>query len=264
MKKNCIGLCTLIAAFILALPAYAQPYGGARQAAKKGASAPAPKRDISGYWLGNAVMKLEPAPPMTAEGQKFFNEAKPLQGPRAVAIAKTTDPLVNCDPLGFPRNVLYELRGVAFQQVSRMTLQLFQYQRMFREIWTDGRKLPTNVGAPGQNTLDPRYYGYSVGSWADDYTFVVNTTGFNEAAWADYLGHPRSLNAKVEERYRRIDHDTLEVTVTIDDPKFYTKPWVAMKQNLQWNPKQEYDEQLCVPSEAAAYLEVVKPAAEEK
>ena len=94
---------------------------------------------------------------------------------------------------------------------------------------------------------------------------MVNTTGFNESAWADELGHPRSMHAMVEERYHRIDHDTLEVTVTIDDPKSYTKPYVVMKQQvLHWNPKQEFDEQLCVPSEAAEYLEIVKPAAEEK
>lgn len=260
MRKSFASVCLLAAAGMIAVPVYAQR--PAQQPAKK--SEPAPKRDLSGYWLGNAVMRLEPAPPMTPAAQRFFDEAKPLQGPRAVAIAKTTDPLVNCDPLGFPRNVLYELRGVAFEQVPRKTLQLFQYQRTFREIWTDGRKLPTNVGGSGQDALDPRYYGYSVGSWVDDYTLVVNTTGFNENAWADYLGHPRSMNAKVEERYHRIDHDTLEVTVTIDDPKSYTKPWVAMKQQLHWNPKQEFDEQLCVPSEAAAYLEVVKPAADEK
>jgi hypothetical protein len=201
---------------------------------------------------------------MTPWGQKFFDEAKPLQGPRAVPIAKSTDPLVTCDPLGFPRSILYETRGVAFEQVPRRTLQLLQYQRIWREIWTDGRKLPANVGASGADTQDPRYYGYSVGEWVDDYTFVVNTTGFNENAWADELGHPRSMNAKVEERYHRVDHDTLEVTVTIDDPKAYTKPFVAMKQRLSWAPKQEFEEQLCVPSEAAEYLSTFTPAAQEK
>src|SRR5262249_40217822 len=154
------------------------------------------------------------------------------------------------DPLGFPRSILYETRGVAFEQVPRRTLQLLQYQRIWREIWTDGRKLPTNVGASGADTQDPRYYGYSIGEWADDYTFVVTTTGFNEDAWADELGHPRSQNARIEERYHRIDHDTLEVTVTIDDRKAYTKPFVATKQRFAWAPKQEFEEQLCVPSEA--------------
>jgi hypothetical protein len=98
----------------------------------------------------------------------------------------------------------------------------------------------------------------------DDYTFVVNTTGFNENAWADELGHPRSLNARVEERYHRIDHDTLELTVTIDDPKVFTRPFVAMKLVFSWAPTQEFEEQLCVPSEAAEYLSTFTPAADEK
>src|ERR1041385_3231521 len=132
VSKSLISVSLLAAALMTVIPVYAQR--SAQPPEKK--SEPAPKRDLSGYWLGNAVMRVEPAPPMTPAAQKFFDEAKPLQGPRAVAIAKTTDPLVTCDPLGFPRNVLYELRGVAFEQVPRKTLQLFQYQRTFREIWT--------------------------------------------------------------------------------------------------------------------------------
>ena len=73
--------------------------------------------------------------------------------------------------------------------------------------------------------------------WADDYTFVVNTTGFHEAAWADELGHPRSQDAKVEERYHRIDHDKLELTVTIDDPKSYTRPLCGNEAVYTWEPK---------------------------
>ena len=264
MKKCFASLCALVIASTIVVPAFAQQRTAAPAAAKKSA-APAPKRDISGVWMGGgAVPKKEPVPPMTAWGQKFFDAAKPLQGPRALPIAKTNDPLVTCDPLGFPRSILYETRSVAFEQVPRRTLELFQYQRVWRDIWTDGRKLPTNVGATKGATSDPRYYGYSVGQWADDYTFVVNTTGFNEAAWADELGHPRSQDAKVEERYHRVDHDTLELTVTIDDPKSYTKPFVAMKQTLTWAPKQEFEEQLCIPSEAVDYRETFRAAGEDK
>jgi len=196
---------------------------------------------------------------MTPWGQQFFDSVKPLSGPRAVPIAKTTDPLVTCDPLGFPRNVLYETRGFSFEHVARRTLQLLQYQRVWREIWTDGRTLPEHVGGTEADARDPRYYGYSVGGWADDYTFVVNTTGFDETPWMDEFGHPRSVNAKIEERYRRIDHDNLELTVMIDDPKAYTKPFEAMKQVFTWAPKQEFDEQLCIPSEALDYRTTFSP-----
>jgi hypothetical protein len=187
-----------------------------------------------------------------------------LQGPRAVPIAQTNDPLVTCNPEGFPRSALFETRGFAFEHVPRRTLQLLQYQRIWREIWTDGRPLPTNVGAPGKDTRDPRYYGYSVGRWADDYTFVVTTTGFNEDAWVDERGYPRSMDAKIEERYRRIDHDHLELSVTIDDPKMYTKPYFVMKQVYTWAPVQEFEEQLCIPSEALEYREIFRPPGTEK
>ena len=248
-------LCALVAAatFITS--------GSAQQPATSSAAkpAPAPRRDISGVWSGPVIPRKEPVPPMTPWGQAFFDSVKPLSGPRAVPIAQTTDPFALCDPLGFPRNVLYETRGFAFEHLPKKTLHLLQYQRIWREIWMDGRKLPTNVGAPGADTRDPRYYGYSIGSWADDYTFVINTTGFHEAAWADEFGHPRSQNAMVEERYRRIDHDNLELTVSIDDPKSYTKPFVAMRQIYTWNPRQEFEEQLCIPSETLEYNKIFAP-----
>src|SRR5438477_11444410 len=146
--KNCFAsLCALVVASTIAVPAYAQQRAAAPAAPKRPA-VPAPGRDISGIWLGtSAVPKKEPVPPMTPWGQKFFDAAKPLQGPRALPIAKTNDPLVTCDPLGFPRASVYETRGFQFEQVPKRMLELYQYQRIWREIWTDGRKLPTNVGA---------------------------------------------------------------------------------------------------------------------
>jgi hypothetical protein len=238
--KTSASLRAVIALLLIGAPALAQRQQQPASAVPKNA-APAPRRDISGHWLGPVSPRKEPPPPMTTLGQQLFNATKPLQGPRAVPIADTNDPLVTCNPEGFPRSALFETRGFAFEHVPRRTLQLLQYQRVWREIWTDGRALPTNVGGSAKDARDPRYYGYSVGTWADDYTFVVTTTGFNEDAWADEQGHPRSMDAKVEERYRRIDHDHLEVSVTIDD--------------------QEFEEQLCIPSEALEYRETFRPVA---
>ena len=262
MKKSFISLCALFIACAMGVQAYAQQRAGAPAPSKKPAAAP--KRDITGVWMGPVIPPKKPAPPMTPWAQQFFDAAKPLSGPRALPIAKTNDPLVTCDPLGFPRASLFETRGFQFEQVPRRMLELYQYMRVWREIWTDGRKLPTNVGATKGETSDPRYYGYSIGQWADDYTFIVNTTGFNEVAWADELGHPRSQDAIVEERYHRVDHDKLEVTVTINDPKSYTKPFEVMKQIYTWAPKQEFEEQLCIPSEAVEYRETFRPAGEDK
>ena len=198
---------------------------------------------------------------MTVWGQSLFDDAKPLRGPRAVPVADSNDGLAMCDPLGFPRNVLFEMRGVEFAQTENKMLMLFQYQRLWREIWTDGRSLPTNVGRYTPDSPDPRRYGYSVGRWIDDYTFVVDSTGF-ETGWSDSEGHPRSTDAHIEERYHRIDHDTLEVTVTIDDPEAYTEPFVAMNLVLRWDPDQEFEEQLCVPSEALEYMSTFRPSAQ--
>jgi hypothetical protein len=73
----------------------------------------------------------------------------------------------------------------------------------------------------------------------------------------DYFGRPHSASAHFEERYRRVDPKTLEVTVTVTDPEMYTRPYVAMKQLFQRADKQELEEQLCVPSEAIEYFKTV-------
>ena len=73
--------------------------------------------------------------------------------------------------------MLYETRGFEFLHAPTKTVQLLQYQRVWREIWTDGRSLPADVGGDGPTSLDPHWFGYSVGRWADDYTFVVETNG---------------------------------------------------------------------------------------
>jgi hypothetical protein len=196
---------------------------------------------------------------MTVRGQALFDAAKPMYGPRAVPVAESNDPLVSCDPLGFPRSLFHERRGMELVQTPNKILQLLQYQRVFREIWTDGRSLPTDVGGTTPQSPDPRWYGYSIGRWVNEYTVVVQTVGAPETSWGDEYGHPHGLGARIEERYRRVDGDTLELVVTIDDPEMYEKPFVASTQMLTRG--KELEEQLCIPSEAQQYLEVVaKPA----
>jgi hypothetical protein len=137
-----------------------------------------------------------------------------------------------------------------------------QYQRVWRTVWMDGRELPKNVGAKGGP--EPRWYGYSVGHWDGDYTLVVNTTGVNDKTWIDRRGYPHSVDMRAEERYTRVDYDTLELTVTIDDPKMYTKPFVAVTNRFKWIPNQEDEEQFCVPSEMIDYIKIIAIPAGEK
>ena len=223
----------------------------------KSTGGPAPRHDINGAWAGSANPGLTvrfPVPPMTPLGQKMFSLNKPYRGEdggREVPVALSNDPLNTCDPQGFPRDLSFEVRGIEFMQGPTAMWQMFQYQQLWRVIWTDERKLPTNVGKPGGPDL--RYFGYSVGHWEGDYTFIVDTVGTDDKTWLNIYGDPHSQDMHVQERYTRIDHNTLNVTVTVDDPKIYTKPFVLTKYNMKWIPEQEFEEQLCVPSEMMQY-----------
>jgi hypothetical protein len=244
----------LLMALVLSSPALAQTARPAQPAAAPAKSAAAaPVGDLNGVWTAPAPdARLNPTAPLTPFGKAEFATHKNDQ---AYSVAASNDPLKTCDPQGFPRNVLNEIRGIEFEQLPNKMLELLQYQRTWREIWTDGRKPPANVGADGGP--DPRWYGFSVGKWDGDYAFVVNTIGTDETPWLDRAGDPRSSDLKVEERYSRSDHDTLEMTVTIDDPKTYTMPYQAAKVIYKWNPAQELEEQLCVPSVMAKYLSLI-------
>jgi len=215
--------------------------------------------DLSGVWLG-PEKTLEPPAPMTERGQALFDAARPLYGPRSVPVGDSNDPVTTCDPQGFPRIILLRspLSAMEFAPTPGKVFQFFQYQRVYREIWTDGRSLPDNPGGAEPGSPDPRWYGYSVGR-SDNGEFVVETVGAMET-WGDEEGHPHGLGARIEERYRLIDRDTLELVVNINDQEMYQKPFIASKQVFKRG--NELSEQLCVPSAALQYLELIaKPAA---
>jgi hypothetical protein len=141
-------------------------------------------------------------------------------------------------------------RPAEFIQLPNRLIQFFQYHRVLREIWMDGRKLLDEPDVP-------RWYGYSVGRWEGD-TLVVESNGFDDRQWIDNLGYPYSDQMRLEERYRRVDHDHIEMVVTVYDPKYYVKPWVSQKKTWQLlkNPS-EYSppgwngliEELCAPAD---------------
>jgi hypothetical protein len=224
-----------------------------------GSGGAAPRRDLTGFWAGQVAAKLNEVAPLTPWGQEQFRLHK---NNGEFPVSESNDPIKGCDPLGFPRNMLFMTRGIAFAEMPGRMLELFQFNRVWREIWTDGRQLPKDVGGNSADAPDPRWYGYSVGHWEGDYTFVVDTVGSDERSWLDNVGHPHSIDLRVQERYTRVNHNTLEVTITINDPKMYTKPFVITKSSFKWIPRQDYEEQLCVPSEEADYLKLIgDPAA---
>jgi hypothetical protein len=225
---------------------------------------PAPKRDLSGAWVGPQGNKPDPVPPMTAAGEAEFKLRKAYgAATRTDALGASNDPFITCDPLGFPRDLLAHAissrGGTLFGSAPNRLLIAYEQQRVWREIWTDGRALPKAVDVRG--APESRYYGYSVGHWENDNTLVIDTTGVDERPWLDEAGHPRSKMAHIQERYNRIDQYNLQLTVTVDDPKFYTKPWTWMRANFYWMKAQEFAETLCIPSEALDYRDQIsKPS----
>ena len=212
---------------------------------------PIPARDLSGLWDAGAAGISgtgQQTSPLTAWGQEAARAHKPGNGPRAVPVPEINDPLSTlCAPSGFPRIVLYETRPFQIVQLQGRTLILYMFEQRWRTIWTDGRQLPRDP--------DPRWYGYSVGRWDDDRTFVVNTVGLTEDTWLDNAGNPHSSEMRVEERYRRVAYDMLELTVTIDDPKAYTKSWLGRDRlRLKLLPSNtDLIEMICSPEEAREY-----------
>ncbi|PYU22601.1 MAG: hypothetical protein DMG30_14470 [Acidobacteria bacterium] len=230
------------------------------KASSTGSGGPAPRQDLTGFWTGPITAKLNPVPPMTPWGQEQFRSHK---NHSQYSEAESNDPMKYCDPMGFPRDMLYDNRGFAFAPMPGKVLQAFQFNRVWREIWTDGRELPKNVGGRSADAADPRWYGYSVGHWEGDYTFVVDTVGSDERTWLDSVGHPHSIDMYVQERYKRVDHNTLEMTMTIDDPKTYTKPFVITNARFRWLVNQDLVEEICVPSLMQEYLKIIADPAGE-
>jgi hypothetical protein len=216
---------------------------------------PAPKHDLNGAWIGpNGPSKVVfgAVPPMTPLGEQRFKLNKP-EG--KFAVAGSNDPTMLCDPQGFPRLIANHGvtdGGLWFEQVPNRIVMLYQNQRTWRDIWMDGRELPKQVDAKG--APDSAFYGYSVGRWDGDYTLVIDTTGADERTWLDQTGHPHSADMDVEERYTRIDQKNLTLTVTVDDPKIYTKPFQLLQTSYIWLAKQDFRETICVPSEALEYM----------
>ena len=226
-------------------------------------------RDFSGHWdrtspivsFGNVPTgaRQEPAgaaeAPFTAEGRNRYDANRPGYGPRR-AMARN-DPMGRCEPLGLVRNLVAEIVAphATFEIVQTPTriVQFFEYRHDWREIWLDGRALPQ-----GDN-LYPKWNGFSVGRWRGD-ELVVESVGFDARTWLDKLGYPHSENMRVEERYRRVDAETLEHVITVTDSVVYTEPWRSDVKRFRANrgKAQRWDEQIhCVTAEEMTYQDLV-------
>lgn len=261
-------------------------------AAKAKAATPFDPRDISGVWYRNSpiqtfsnVYNIQPdlppnlagargrgtvfeEAPFTEVGKAALEKNKPGYGPRVVPPAFGNDPMGTCDPLGIPRNLNAEVGSSHstwwIVQNKDLVMQFFQWHHDHRIVWTDGRSLPKT------DDLDPKWNEYSVGRW-DGNTFVVDSIGFDSRTWLDKFGYPHTENMKLQERYRRLSADTLELTMTLTDPEYYSKPWVSDTKifKLNGSPIKEFptgelfiknwDQQVyCAPSEEFKFNEKVR------
>ena len=187
------------------------------------------------------------APAMTPWAQARYDAAKPGLSARGVPLGN--DPMMACDPVGYPRIAFYNAYPMEFLQTKDRLVEFFDYFYVHRTIYLDGRALPADP--------DASWYGYSVGHW-DGNTLVVETTGFNDRSWVDNDGHPHSDQMKLEERFQRVDHDTIQATMTLTDPKAYTAPWVGMKSTWTLTTKLAMREDVCVPSDEEKYKEEMR------
>ena len=154
------------------------------------------------------------------------------------------NPDAHCLPMGFmqfhnhpePRKII---------QTKDQMLIIYEANSGLRTIFMDGRPLP------GKDA-EPWWYGYSVGKWEGD-TLVVETRGFRDGEWLDVRGSPLTNEAKVIEKYRRPTYGEIDIEITIDDPKAYTKPWtVRIYQRVMLNT--ELIEFICEDRDATHYV----------
>jgi hypothetical protein len=239
---------------------------------------PPPRRDISGIWVpaegpgggiqadGAQLMPASGKPehelPFTPLGREAYQANRPSVGNNMVLSVFTNDPVKGgvtgngCDPVGFPRLALYNYREQQIIQTPDRVVILYMFNKKWRVIRTDLPELPKEFE-------ETTWFGTSVGRWEDNYTFVAHAGGFDERTWLDAAGRPHSDALRVEERYQRVDREHLMVTIIIDDPKMYTKPWTALKLAFRLqSPTYQLHEMECAPSETLKYNELFgNPAA---
>jgi hypothetical protein len=191
---------------------------------KPNLSAPAPKKadgkpDFSGIWevpTGDYLANLATdgiEVPMQPWAAALFKERQESNGIGRPSEHCLPHSVTDFDAHFTPRKLI---------QLPDEIVLLFEQYHSFREIFTDSRSLP--------DVQQPAWFGYSVGHWEGD-TLVVNTIGVSEETWLDDAGHPHTEEMRIVERFRRPDFGHMEVELTINDPKAYTKPWTV---KLPW------------------------------
>jgi len=229
-------LCGIASAQWLNLPLAGTPRNADGQ---PNLTAPAPKTsdgkpDLSGIWrvadgrlLGNLAAN-EPG------GAPFQPWAAALYKERQDNLAKDR-PSGRCLPHGVPDAMMVRSGPFKIAQTPGVVFILYEEFNHYRQVFTDGRGLP--------KITNPAWFGYSVGKWEGD-MFVADTIGFNDKSWLDDPGHPHTEALRVTEKFTRRDFGHLEIQITIDDQKAYTRPW-TVNARFDLVPDSELIENIC-------------------
>jgi len=207
---------------------------------KPNLSAPAPRLpdghpDLSGVWESGGGKYIQNIAADLKPGDVPFQPwAKALVDQRADGSQSGEDPFANCLPQGVPRVSASPPPWKVIQK-SEVIVILYESANTWRQIFLDGRELGDD--------FPPTFLGYSTGKWDGD-TLVVDTRGFNGKTWLDQTGKPTSDALHITERFRRTDFGHMEIQVTIEDPKVYTKPW-TVKEQVRLMPNTDVIENAC-------------------
>ena len=206
---------------------------------KPNLTAPTPKTsdgkpDLSGIWRTADGRFLGNLAASEAGGAPFQPWAAALYKERQDNLAKDR-PTGHCLPHGVPDAMMVRNGPFKIVQNPGVVFVLFEEFNHYRQVFTDGRDFP--------KTMTPTWFGYSIGKWDGD-TFVADTTGFNDQSWLDDPGHPHTEAMRVTEKFTRRDFGHLDIQITIDDPKAYTRPWTVTAR-FELMPDSELIENIC-------------------
>jgi hypothetical protein len=210
--------CAIVHAQWVKVPAAKTPLGAD---GKPNLTAPAPrlpdgKADLSGIWEPISPKYLRDLAADLKPGEVPYQPwAKALVDSRADGSHAREESDANCLPQGIPKIAAAPAPWKIIQSPGSIVI-LHEAFNLWRQVFLDGRQFAED--------LNPSWLGYSIGKWDGD-TLVVDSKGFNGKTWLDQAGKPTTEALHVTERYRRKNFGTLEIQITIDDPKAYTKPW---------------------------------------
>jgi hypothetical protein len=186
---------------------------------------------MNGKYLQNIAADMKPGEvPYQPWQEQLFNSRQNGAGGRQDPAARCIPGMPKLDALPYPFKII---------ESPGMVMMLFEGFTTFRQIFTDGRELPKDP--------NPAWFGYSVAKWEGD-DWVVNTIGIKESTWLDNAGRGHSDALHLIERFHRRDFGHMDIELTIDDPKAYTKPW-TVKEDLRLIPDTELLEYICVENE---------------